>query len=109
MKKKINKNSGLVYSTHPTDEIHEEQETVQQSLKGQTAYLACDRKGRRGKSVTLISGLNFNLVALKKDLQRLCGSGGSVKKDIIEIQGDHRSRIAEWLEKKGVRVKYKGG
>jgi translation initiation factor 1 len=57
-----------------------------------------------------------NLVLSKEDLKQLgkrlkqiCGSGGTVKENIIEIQGEHRESIAEELEKMGYRVKIAGG
>jgi translation initiation factor 1 len=40
-----------------------------------------------------------------RDLRALCGSGGTIKENEIELQGDHRSRIAEWLEGRGCQVK----
>jgi translation initiation factor 1 len=65
--------------------------------------------GRKGKTVTLVHGLPAaDLRAVASDLKRLCGSGGAVKDGVVEIQGDHRERIAEHL---GARhtVKLAGG
>ncbi len=78
----------------------------------QTAYLHRESKGRGGKTVTLVKNLQLSpadLKALGKELKRLCGTGGTVKNDIIEIQGEHRQRIAPYLENKGYRVKISGG
>ena len=61
-----------------------------------------DRKGRKGKTVTLISGLGGDLTALARELKTLCGSGGSVVEGEILIQGDHRQRLQSLLEKKGI-------
>ena len=78
----------------------------------QTAYLHRESKGRGGKSVTLIKNLILSpadMKALAKKLKAVCGSGGTVKDEIIEIQGEHRQKIAEALEKLGYKVKVAGG
>ncbi len=65
--------------------------------------------GRRGKTVTLISGLPAgDLVAVAKELKRVCGSGGAVKDGVVEIQGDHRARVIAQIESR-YRVKAAGG
>lgn len=71
-----------------------------------------ETKGRKGKGVTSISGLLLDVNELKKlakDLKKLCGCGGSVKDDIIEIQGDNRKLIKGFLEQKKFKVKLAGG
>ena len=71
-----------------------------------------DRKGRGGKTVTLITGLSGSpaaLAALASDLKRLCGTGGTVRDDLVEIQGDHRERLRAELERRGYTVKLAGG
>ena len=71
-----------------------------------------DRKGRGGKTVTLIAGLPgapSELAAIASDLKRLCGTGGTVRGDVVEIQGDVRERIQAELERRGYRVKIAGG
>ena len=65
--------------------------------------------GRRGKTVTLVTGLPpGDLRAVAGELKRLCGSGGAVKEGTVEIQGDHRARIIEHLAGR-YRVKATGG
>ena len=65
--------------------------------------------GRRGKTVTLVTGLPpGDLRAVAGELKRLCGSGGAVKEGSVEIQGDHRARIIEHLAGR-YRVKAAGG
>ena len=65
--------------------------------------------GRRGKTVTLVTGLpTADLRAVAAELKRLCGSGGAVKEGTVEIQGDHRARIMEHLGER-YRVKAAGG
>ncbi len=71
-----------------------------------------ERGGRAGKVVTVIRGLPDRGPALEARaaaLKRLCGAGGTVKGSAIEIQGDHRERVAEWLRAAGLRVKLAGG
>jgi translation initiation factor 1 len=69
-------------------------------------------KGRGGKSVTLIKGLALDPVALAllgKQLRTACGSGGTVKDGVIEIQGDHCELVMEALRKHGHDAKRAGG
>ncbi len=71
-----------------------------------------DSKKRKGKTVTLITGIPLNgqtLHSLHSDLKRLCGSGGSIKDGNLEIQGDHRDTILVELKKRGFTVKLAGG
>jgi translation initiation factor 1 len=71
-----------------------------------------DRGGRNGKTVTAIHGLPERGPALEarlSELKRLCGAGGTVKDGVVEIQGDHRERLAERLRTLGYTVKLAGG
>jgi translation initiation factor 1 len=71
-----------------------------------------DRKGRGGKTVTLVTGVRGNPAALEDlatTLKRFCGSGGGVKDGTIEIQGDQRERLAGKLTELGYKVKIAGG
>ncbi len=71
-----------------------------------------DRGGRNGKTVTVIHGLPERGPALEarlSELKRLCGAGGTVKDGAVEIQGDHRERLAERLRTLGYTVKLAGG
>jgi translation initiation factor 1 len=71
-----------------------------------------DRSGRGGKVVTVIHGLPERgpaLDARASDLRRLCGAGGTVKDGVVEIQGDHRERVAVRLRALGYAVKLAGG
>jgi len=83
----------------------------QQNLK-----IMRDKKGRKGKQVTVISGFTLteaDLKALAKALKNLCGAGGTAKNDelgqAIEIQGDHREKVAEKLKALGYKIKFAGG
>ena len=69
-------------------------------------------KGRRGKAVTVVSGVPLageELRALASELKRRCATGGSVKQGEIEIQGDHRDLLVAELEARGYSVKRAGG
>jgi translation initiation factor 1 len=71
-----------------------------------------ETKGRKGKGVTLIKGLALDTLALAqlgKQLKTACGTGGTVKDGVIEIQGDHCERVIENLKKQGWVVKRAGG
>jgi translation initiation factor 1 len=71
-----------------------------------------DRKGRGGKTVTLITGLRgkpTELDALLSDLKRMCGTGGTLRDDVMELQGDFRDRLHTELERRGYTVKVAGG
>ena len=78
----------------------------------QTAYLHRESKGRGGKVVTLVKNIQLSpddLKALSKALKQACGTGGTIKDGIIEIQGDHREKIASVLVKMGYKAKVAGG
>jgi translation initiation factor 1 len=71
-----------------------------------------ETKGRGGKTVTAVSGVPLGgeaLRSLAKDLKRRCGTGGTVKEGVIEIQGDHREAIVAELSRRGFTVKLSGG
>ncbi len=78
----------------------------------QTVRILRERKGRGGKTVTVAADLKLtpeDLRGLGKELRRLCGTGGTVKDGNIEVQGDHRDKVAEALRRKGYKVKLAGG
>ncbi len=72
-----------------------------------------ESKGRGGKTVTLVRGLPLPLAALEalgKQLRSHCGSGGTVKDGVVEVQGDHAERVLAWLQAQGYpRAKRTGG
>ena len=69
-----------------------------------------ETSGRRGKTVTVVRGVPAReLDEVASDLKRQCGSGGSAKDGVVEIQGDHRPKIVARLEAQGYRVKLAGG
>lgn len=71
-----------------------------------------DRGGRHGKTVTVIHGLPERGPALEarlSEMKRLCGAGGTLRDGVVEIQGDHRERLARHLRALGYPVKLAGG
>ncbi|WP_038247668.1 translation initiation factor [Ghiorsea bivora] len=71
-----------------------------------------ESKGRGGKSVSVITGLSLDKDALKKlgkTLKAQLGTGGAIKDNNIEIQGDHREKLLELLDKQGIKAKIAGG
>jgi translation initiation factor 1 len=117
---KSSSNGGLVYSTdggrmcpecrRPVAECTCKTKTV---IKGDgVVRVSRQTKGRAGKGVTLIKGLALDPVALAllgKQLRTACGSGGTVKDGVIEVQGDHCERVVDELRKCGHNAKRVGG
>lgn len=71
-----------------------------------------ETRGRGGKAVTVIRGVTLDaasLAALGKKLRSACGSGGTVKDGVLEVQGDHADRLIELLKNEGWVVKRAGG
>jgi translation initiation factor 1 len=105
----------LVYSTEHGD-LRKRQPSAAQGLARppvqQTAFIHRASKGRGGKVVTLIKNLHLSqddYKALTKHLKQMCGSGGTIKDGVIEIQGDHRQTIAMALQQLGYKTKMAGG
>jgi translation initiation factor 1 len=73
-----------------------------------TARLRIEKKGRGGKTMTVVYGLPRNAAFLKEltqELKRACGTGGTTVEDGVELQGDLRDRVREALQKRGLVVK----
>lgn len=71
-----------------------------------------EKKGRKGKTVTTLTGIQLSEPELKdlaKELKRRCGGGGAVKDGVIEIQGDHCDVLVAELESRNFKVKRAGG
>lgn len=101
----------LVYSTE-TGRIKPEEEKVQRPKGDGILRIQKETKGRKGKGVSIVTGLDLDDAPLKlmaAELKKVCGCGGSVKDGNIEIQGDARDKLKAHLEKKGYKVKFAGG
>jgi len=114
MSKNKKVSGGLVYSTNPElmANLTEEDQTETLPAQQQNLRVWLDRKQRKGKMVTLITGF----VGSEKDLDELarllktkCGVGGSAKDGEIVIQGDVRTKVMEILTKEGYKAKLAGG
>ncbi|PSF36249.1 stress response translation initiation inhibitor YciH [Aphanothece hegewaldii CCALA 016] len=78
----------------------------------QNIRVQASRSGRKGKTVTVITGFQTKpetLAQLLKQLKSQCGSGGTLKDDTLEIQGDHRQKVVQVLSELGYKVKISGG
>ncbi|VAX30873.1 Translation initiation factor SUI1-related protein [hydrothermal vent metagenome] len=109
-------NSKLVYSTDsvvPEKEKATVKTSVEQIRPGQQKVrVRLDRKHRGGKSVTVIEGLrmkNAELRNLLKQLKSRLGTGGAIKDDLLEIQGDRGDTVMTILENMGYKPKRSGG
>lgn len=96
----------IVYSTNPDFQYEQEEDDAPESIdkKQQKLRVCIEKKGRGGKTVTLINGFigqEEDLKELGKLLKSKCGVGGSVKDGTILIQGDFKSRIIEILKAEG--------
>ncbi len=112
---------GLVYSTDSGRMCPACRQPVDACVCGQPASapagdgivrVSRETKGRAGKGVTLVKGLALDAAALArtaKQLKAACGSGGTVKDGVIEVQGEHCERVIEHLTKQGWKVKRAGG
>jgi len=101
----------LVYSTN-SGRIKQKTSNKQVTASDGFAKVRRETKGRKGKGVVIIAGLGLDdrsLKELAKKLKKICGSGGTVVDETIEIQGDKRELIKETLEKEGFKVKFIGG
>ena len=78
----------------------------------QDLRIQATRSGRKGKTVTIITGFQHKPETLSKLLKQLkakCGTGGTVKDDSLEIQGEHKQKLLELLTQSGYKAKISGG
>lgn len=107
----------LVYSTDGSMPLPKAAKRPQPAQRGAAAPAMPDdgvvrvaRERRKASAVTVVHGLAAAEVdAVGKELKRLCGTGGTSKNGLVELQGDHRDKIVAFFEGKGRRVKRAGG
>ena len=102
----------IVYSTDPDPEQRRKPVAPPIPAKTQVARIWRDSKRRKGKTVTVVGNLQHDPATFEKlcaDLKKLCGAGGTVKDGEIEVQGDHRQKIAARLQTLGYKTKFVGG
>ena len=106
-KKNKGGSSSMVYSTDPNFKIEVEQEQVDTlSPADQSLRVILETKHRAGKTVTIVYGFigaEEDMNTLGKALKNHCGTGGSVKDGEIIIQGDHRQKVFQYLQKNGYK------
>jgi len=105
---------GMVFSTNPDFQYEKGEEQQAESLakNKQTLYVELDKKGRKGKAATLITGFvgsDDELKELARNLKTKCGVGGSTRDGEILIQGDFRDKIIQMLQAEGYKTKRIGG
>jgi len=113
-KKKKNNREGIIYSTQENFEYDYNEPTEEETLPPtqQDLRVMLDKKARKGKQVTLVTGFvgkKDDLKELGKLLKSKCGAGGSAKDGEIMVQGDFRDKVLEVLHKEGYRAKKSGG
>ena len=116
MAKRKSSGDGLVYSTDP-DRMKARVDAptsapVHASVGPARVVVRRENKGRRGKTVTTISGLALDplaLAALARELKQSCGAGGTAKDGVIEVQGDRVARVLELLRARGFDARVAGG
>jgi translation initiation factor 1 len=107
-KRRSNDSSPFVYSTDPafmTQQNNQESITTL-AAQNQALKVLLDTKHRAGKLVTLVTGFEGkeeDIQSLGKQLKSVCGTGGSVKDNVIIVQGDNRQKIFQWLQKNGYK------
>ena len=105
-------NRRTVFSTDPDPEPAPTPKGKAVPPKQQSVRVGIERKGRGGKTVSLVTGVTAapaELEKLCKQLKNSLGTGGAVKGQVIEIQGDQRERIRRYLSDQGYQVKLAGG
>ena len=117
-----NTGGGLVYSTdggrmcptcrRPVAQCSCRHAAAAVPVSDGTVRVQRETKGRGGKAVTVVRGVPVDAAALVKlgqELKAACGSGGTVKDGVVEVQGDHVDKVMALLQQRGLRVKRAGG
>lgn len=113
--------SALVYSTETGRVCPQCRQPVAQCVCGAppprpagdgVVRVSREVQGRKGKVVTVVRGLpgsDAEVVLIAKQLKAACGAGGTCHDGVVEIQGEHRDRLVQWLQQAGHQVKRVGG
>jgi len=122
MSRKHRNDRGLVYSTdggrmcpecrRPSEQCRCKQKAASRSVGDGTVRVGRQTKGRKGKGVTVVTGLPLSQAELEKlarELKKKCGSGGTARDGVIEIQGEHRDVLVDELSRRGYSAKRSGG
>lgn len=96
----------IVYSTNPDYHYQKEDEETESTIQKEKQLLrvSLDKRNRKGKAVTLVTGFrgsDEDLQELGKLLKMRCGVGGSAKEGEIIVQGDHRTKVLDILQNEG--------
>ncbi|MBN4003542.1 translation initiation factor [Nostoc sp. LPT] len=105
-------NKSFVYREFGNDNSAATERPIPELPPQQNLKVQASRKGRKGKTVTVVSGFQAKpetLADLVKQLKTQCGTGGTLKDNEIEIQGEHKQKIVEILTKLGYKAKISGG
>jgi len=109
----MKKNNRPVYSTETGRIKEEKKKPQQQSNSGDgVARVRREVKGRRGKTVTTVTGIPLHgaeLLALVKEMKQRIGGGGSLKDGVVILQGDHCDTVIKLLKEKNIDAKRSGG
>ena len=103
---------GLVYSTNPNLDFRKQNSQDEDYIENYTLSVCYEKKGRAGKGVTIIKGLNnssLKLALLSQKLKKNLSIGGTVKNGEIILQGRFQEQVIKTLEKEGYKAKKVGG
>ncbi|MGB2926421.1 MAG: translation initiation factor [Limnothrix sp.] len=102
----------IVYQEFGTNSTETQPEIADLPPNQQNIRIQSTRSGRKGKTVTEITGFQHppaTLTKLLKELKNKCGAGGTLKGNVLEIQGDRRKQLLEILIQQGYKAKISGG
>lgn len=102
----------IVYQEFGSFNREEDLEISDLPPKQQNLRIQATKAGRKGKTVTIITGWQHSpekLTQLLKQLKNHCGSGGTLKDNTIELQGDHKQKLLQFLTDLGYKAKISGG
>lgn len=109
--KRKSKQNGIAYQEFGVENRAVERAVPNLAPEQQDLRIQTTRSGRKGKTVTIVSGFQHNSETLNRLLKKLkshCGSGGTLKDNNLEIQGNHKEKLLETLTKMGYKAKISG-